>query len=184
MAMAQREKRLLVIVGVVMAVLLIAGGAMLLDRGGSGTGTVQAGAVSGGTKPAESPKPPTKKRVSKVPTEFHGVDPFEPFETPNPSPSPSPSPSPVASPSPSPSPTPSATPSAPSSAVVGGHTITLLDVISDNGTPKAVVMVDSTVYTVKTGDGFATDYLVTAIADPCAGFAYADTLFTLCAPSG
>jgi hypothetical protein len=54
-----------------------------------------------------------------------------------------------------------------------------------SGTDQAVVMVDGTVYTVKTGDSFAKEYSVEAIADPCATFSWqGQQTFDLCSSNG
>ena len=63
--------------------------------------------------------------------------------------------------------------------------MSLLDVFQQGGTDQAVVMVDGTVYTVKKGDGFAKEYSVEAIQDPCATFSWkSQQTFDLCSSNG
>lgn len=65
--------------------------------------------------------------------------------------------------------------------VCEGRTVTLIDVFTtDDGTPVAVVQVDSTVYEVRRGDTFAQNFQVVSIDPPCVTLLYGDDAFTLC----
>jgi hypothetical protein len=183
MPTSSREKLLMkVLVGILAVLVLVVGGRVVMGGGGaksSSTSPTISGANSG---PAVSPR--TKGPVLP-PLPFTGVDPFEPLVAAAPSPSAAPA-SPAATPAsvPPPTPTPTPTPTTtttPSTAIVGGHTVSLLEVFSNGGTDQAVVMVDTTVYTVKTGDQFG-DFSVTSISPPCATFGWQDQAFDLCAP--
>jgi hypothetical protein len=71
---------------------------------------------------------------------------------------------------------------APSTTLIGGHTVTLLDVFTQSGTDEAVVLVDGSVYTVKAGDQFGDGFKVVSISGSCASFSWHDQGFDLCAP--
>jgi len=113
-----------------------------------------------------------------------GRDPFsippELAETPGGgvSPSVSPTASPTGTPT-SPSPTPTA-PGGGSSTTVGGHTVVLLDVFTRDGTDKAQVEVDGTVYTVDVGEEFDDNFKLVSVSGTCARFLFGDQGFTLC----
>jgi len=62
-----------------------------------------------------------------------------------------------------------------------GTSVALLDVFhSSGGTDKAKVQVGSTVYTVGTGDVFATSYRVVSLSGQCGQFLFGDAPFKLC----
>jgi hypothetical protein len=176
MALAQREKKIVVGLGLLLAVAVIFAGSQLVGhRGSSDAKTSVLG--DPGASPQPIPSPTRDKNLNSKPPSFNGIDPFTTEVVAPPPPSPSPSPVP----SPTPSPTSSL---GPSSAVVGGHTVTLLDVFQQGGTDEAVVMVDGTVYTVKVGNSFAVDYKVESLQDPCGSFSWKhDQTFDLCGPS-
>lgn len=58
--------------------------------------------------------------------------------------------------------------------------VALLEIFVDSGVTKARVRVDSTIYTVREGDAFATNFLVVLLNDPCGVFLHADVRFSLC----
>lgn len=64
--------------------------------------------------------------------------------------------------------------------VCDGHTVKLIDVFEKDGSPRAVVQVDQTVYEVGVGETFATNFRVRSIEDSCATLLYGDDGFTLC----
>lgn len=65
--------------------------------------------------------------------------------------------------------------------VCDGHVVTLVDVFLDgDGTPVAVVQVDSTLYEVRRGDTFGQNFQVISIDPPCVTLLYGDDAFTLC----
>lgn len=179
----KREKKLVVVLVLGLAVILIFAAAKLLDHGPKATSATSLPGASIAPSPRATQGP---KAVPLYPPVFTGVDPFQPAVTPAPSPSPVPVPSPsvapLPSPNPNPSPTPDPSPSSPSTIMVGGHAVTLLDVFSNAGTDAAVVLVDGIVYTVSQGDTFATDFRVESLAGRCGTFTWTDQVFTLCAP--
>lgn len=61
-----------------------------------------------------------------------------------------------------------------------GTRVALLEIFVDSGVTKARVRVDSTIYTVREGDAFATNFLVVLLRDPCGEFLHADVRFSLC----
>jgi hypothetical protein len=63
---------------------------------------------------------------------------------------------------------------------VGGHTVTLIDIFTRNGVQMAQVQVDSTGYTVREGQTFAANYKLVAIAGSCASFSHGSEHFVLC----
>jgi len=68
-----------------------------------------------------------------------------------------------------------------SSATVDGHTVVLLDIFTTNGEQKAQVEVDGTVYTVDEGESFDDGFRVTSISSDCAVFVSGEgENFTLC----
>ncbi|MDP9342449.1 MAG: hypothetical protein M3Q23_10235 [Actinomycetota bacterium] len=87
---------------------------------------------------------------------------------------------PPTSPSVSPPASPPPTPVGGTTIVVGGHTITLIDIFHKNGVKYAQVSVDGTVYTVKQGDTFDGNFKLVDPADGCATFLFGDQQFMLC----
>jgi cytoskeletal protein RodZ len=63
---------------------------------------------------------------------------------------------------------------------VGGHTVRLVDVFSQNGSPRAQVSVDGSVYTVAEGETFADSFQLTSVSGTCATMLFGDDQFTLC----
>lgn len=75
----------------------------------------------------------------------------------------------------------SPSPSNGASAVVGGHTVVLIDTFTENGVQKATVSVDGTVYHPAEGDTFAGgNFQLRDVAGNCATFLFGDQSFTLC----
>jgi hypothetical protein len=81
---------------------------------------------------------------------------------------------------------PGKTPGAPSGATqtVGGHQVTLIDAFTTNGVERATVSVDGTVYTVSAGQTFGPnkEYKLQSVSGNCATFLFGDQSFTLCVP--
>jgi len=63
---------------------------------------------------------------------------------------------------------------------VGGHTVRLVDVFSQDGSPRAQVSVDGSVYTVAEGETFAESFQLTSVSGTCATMLFGDDQFTLC----
>ena len=63
---------------------------------------------------------------------------------------------------------------------VGGHSVRLVDVFVDNGSPRAQVEVDGTVYTVSEGEVFAENFELVSASGECATMLFGDDQFTLC----
>ncbi len=65
--------------------------------------------------------------------------------------------------------------------VCEGRVVSLVDVfVADDGSARAVVQVDTTLYEVGEGDTFAQNFQVLAIDPPCVTLLYGDDAFTLC----
>src|SRR5207248_2732685 len=120
MARTQREKRMLMALGAVVAVAaLLVGLTMIFANGSSKPGSHP---VAAGPRPAAKPVVPVLKPLptaSPPPLVFNAVDPFKPLVNTKPA---------SGTNNPAPAPTTQATPAGPSSAVVGGKTVTLLDI--------------------------------------------------------
>jgi hypothetical protein len=179
MARTAREKRILQVLGAVVAVaVLVVGFKVLTGHKSSNEATSASGGSTTVTTPAPSPStsPSTKPKQEEL--TFTGVDPFEPLVT---SQSSGTEAAPTVAPAGS-----GTTSTSGSSAVVGGKTVTLLDIFTESGLAKVQVDVDGTVYTAATGDNFTGDYTLVSISDPCANFSYQTTSFQLClsSPSG
>lgn len=61
-----------------------------------------------------------------------------------------------------------------------GTRVALMEVFVDSGVVKARVRVESTIYTVREGDAFATNFLVVLLRGSCGEFLHADVRFSLC----
>lgn len=61
-----------------------------------------------------------------------------------------------------------------------GTRVALMEVFVDSGVTKARVRVESTIYTVREGDAFATNFLVVLLRGSCGEFLHADVRFSLC----
>lgn len=61
-----------------------------------------------------------------------------------------------------------------------GTRVALMEVFVDSGVTKARVRVESTIYTVREGDAFATNFLVVVLRGSCGEFLHADVRFSLC----
>ena len=179
MALSERDRRTVTIGGSVVGVLL--------------AGFVLFSVLGGGEEPfppiPETPLPPSSPSPSPdagPPIQsFTGRDPFSvpPGLSPSPSPSaPGPSGGPSGSPSVGPSGTPSPTaPGNDSSQNVGGSTVVLLDIFERDGTTRAQVEVDGTVFDVGIGGQFSGGrFELRSVAGNCATFLFGDESFTLC----
>ena len=63
---------------------------------------------------------------------------------------------------------------------VGGHSVRLVGVFLDKGSPRAQVEVDGTVYTVAEGEVFAENFELVSASGECATMLFGDDQFTLC----
>jgi len=175
MALSTRDKRLM---AVALCVVLVAGvGYFLFGRGGGGSQTPHTITVPTGpiATPSASPTPGQSGNGKLV---FSGRDPFQPLVDLNGS-STSGTTGSVAPASPPPP-----APTGGSSTSVNGHTVVLLDVFSQNGDQMAQVEVDGTVYTVKEGETFATDFQLVSVNGSCADFTDNGDSFSLCQSTG
>jgi hypothetical protein len=80
----------------------------------------------------------------------------------------------------SPAGSPSAGPGGGTSGQVGGHTVTLIDIFTSNGTTRVQVEVDGQVYTVTLGETFGDGFELVGIEGSCARFLFKGEQFTLC----
>ena len=185
MKLSKRDRRLLI--GV--AVVAVLGIGVFVLKGMSHKGAPSAGPAaaapnsSTGSSAAIVPSPspvagqqPTTARSPKL--VFTGRDPFVPLIVAATSPVSSGS-----SPTVSPAGSASSAPGGGSSQSIGGHTVVLDDIFTDNGVQKAQVEVDGTVYTVAPGDTFASSYQLVSISGTCGDFLFGDQAFTLCETS-
>jgi hypothetical protein len=197
MPLTDRDRRTLIIGGVILGVLLL--GFFLFNSlaGGGGeealppvppvTGSPSAGTGGGSGSPSVEPT------GSAQPPVFTGRDPFSippalaPATTIGPTGTISPS-SPTGTISPSTTSPTTSSPSTPgggSSTVKGGKTVVLLDVFEQNGEPMVDVEVDGNVFNnVGIGDRFGGgSFELRSVAGDCATFLFGDEPFTLCANS-
>lgn len=63
---------------------------------------------------------------------------------------------------------------------VGGHRVRVVDVFRDDGSGRAQVQVDGTVYTVDEGERFAENFQLMSTSGQCATMLFGDDEFTLC----
>jgi hypothetical protein len=185
MKLSTRDRRLLI--GV--AVVAVLGLGVFVVKGRLHKGTPAAPPVaaaphtSGGSSTGIAPSPspvagqqPAAARSPKL--VFTGRDPFVPLIVAATSPV-----SGGSSPTVSPAGSASSAPGGGSSQTIGGHTVVLDDIFTDNGVQKAQVEVDGTVYTVAPGDSFASSYQLVSISGTCGDFLFGDQSFTLCETS-
>ena len=163
MAMTPRDRRLLIIMGVVVGVALIF--FVVTHKKGADTAALTPGLA--GPAPAEVTQTPANA-LSPSPQKsaklvFSGRDPFVPLvvETT----AADAGGSPVAGVSPAGT---GGSGSGGSSQSIGGSTVTLDNIFTVGSTQKAQVDVDGTVYTVEAGDSFAGNYQLVSISGTCA----------------
>jgi len=187
MKLSTRDRRALI--GLAVIAMLGIGVFVFVGKSHKATPATQPGAVaaatsnSGGAPSAIVPSPspvagqqPQATRSPKL--VFTGRDPFVPLIVAATSPV-----SGGSSPTVAPAGAPSSAPGGGSSQTIGGHTVVLDDIFTDNGVQKAQVEVDGTVYTVAPGDSFASSYQLVSISGSCGDFLFGDQSFTLCETS-
>jgi hypothetical protein len=186
MPLSPRDRRILLILGPVLVILI---GVFLLlltrSKGTPSTTPVVTPSATASPAPSVSPSPsPTQILV------FSGRDPFSPIVG-----SPAVSSSPGGSTSPggggggsvSPSVSPAGSPGGGGgggggggSTTVGSHTVVLDDIFTSGGVQKVQVEVDGTVFTVSEGQSFDDNFKLVSINGSCADFLFGDQSFTLC----
>jgi hypothetical protein len=173
MPLAPRDRRALIIFG---AVTLVAAAVFFLFIG-KGQKSPAASAPRGPrvnvTQPTPTPTPAKAKKKQKQVLVFSGRDPFDPTQ--GGGTIQAPAGAPIVSP-----PGSASSPTGGSSANVGGKTVVLVDIFTEDGTEKAQVEVDGTVYTVAEGDTFDDGYRLVSIEGTCAEFTHGGSSFTLC----
>lgn len=197
MPMTARDRRTLIIGGVILGVMLV--GYLLLNvvlGGGDDTGGAALPPISAG--PSQSTQTPTQAPTAtgSPVINFTGRDPFSipgalattvvptsPTVTVSGTTTITITPTTTVSPTTSPTTTPTQ-PGGGSSITIGGHTVVLLDTFTSGGGEVAQVEVDGKVYSVSEGETFAQgQFELTTISGDCATFLYGDEQFTLCATS-
>jgi hypothetical protein len=190
MALSPRDRRILLILGPIVVVLL--GIYLLFLRGG---GEEEAPPV---VQPpiTQSPTPTVSPTETLPPIlVFTGRDPFKaPIASPGATTTippggttttppggttttgPAPSVSPAGTPSPG--------PGGGSSTTLGGHTVVLDNTFTSGGAQMAQVEVDGTVFTVAEGESFDDNFQLVAVSGDCADFLFGDQPFTLCTSGG
>ncbi len=173
MALSERDRRIAIIGGGVAGALVVAFLLFNIVAGGPGPSP---GPVipSGPTIPPTTSPSPTINPSPIV--NFGGRDPFSIPPTLSPT---------TASPTGSPSSSPSDSPSSPSSAdrssaVIGGHAVTLLDIFKQGGVQEVQVTVDTRTYVRAAGRPFAGSFEMRSISGNCGNFVYGEQPFTLC----
>jgi hypothetical protein len=199
MPMTARDRRTLIIGGVVLGVLIV--GYLLLNvvlGGGDDTGGTTLPPIDTGASPATGT--PTQAPTSASPVvNFTGRDPFSipgalaPTATATATATTTTSVSGTTTVTVTVTPTttitptvtPTATPTQPGGSItIGGHTVVLLDTFTSGGKQIAQVEVDGKVYSVSEGEKFAGgQFKLVSISGDCATFLYGDEKFTLCATS-
>ncbi len=180
MALSPRDRRALIILGVIAAAVL---GFFILTRGGAPP-PEEAAPPSPPPPPGVAPSPSPEPRPPRF-TFFSGRDPFLPLvveavpgETPTgeePAAPEQPTGEPVAEP---PAGAEQQAPEA--GATVGGRSVTLIDIIQQDGGQVAQVEVDGQPYVVAEGEQFADNFRLDSIQGGCANFVFGDEAFTLC----
>jgi hypothetical protein len=199
--MSPRDRRALIIFGVV-AVVAVAAYFLLLKPGGGGN--EQPAAQSAPSPSTASPKPAPSVKAKKKSNKHTprrsrqpgplvgGHDPFSPLINASagggtgPAPSgggTSPAPSGGSSSTPptvSPAGSPPATPSGGTGTRVGGHNVTLIDVFTRDGEQKAQIAVDGRVFVVGEGEDFDGNFRLVSVTGGCARILFGDQSFLLC----
>lgn len=197
MPMTARDRRTLIIGGIVLGVMLV--GYLLLNvvlgGGGDDTGGAALPPISVGPSAATGTPTQAPTTTGSPVVNFTGRDPFSipgalvvttvPPTSITTSPGSTVSPTYTVSPSTTVSPTTTPTqPGGGSSITVGGHTVVLLDTFTSGGGEVAQVEVDGKVYSVSEGETFSQGrFELVSISGDCATFLYGDEQFTLCATS-
>jgi hypothetical protein len=192
--MTPRDRRALIIFGVV-AVVALAAYLLLLRKSSGPTAALPTPTQTSTVVPTPSPVPsvttsPTPRTTTPPPVLVGGRDPFSPLvqasgggggpTTPPTVPPTSPTTVPPTTPSVSPPASPPPTPVGGTTTVIGGHTVTLIDIFHRNGVKYAQVSVDGTVYTVKQGQTFDGNFKLVDPSGGCATFLFGDQQFQLC----
>ena len=207
MPMSPRDRRALIILGVIVGVALVAF-FLLKPKGGGEEAAPSPSATSPGPAPSVSPSSSPRETTSPPGGPLvGGHDPFSPLINPSgggvgpsggttspgtipPGSSPpfssppgggggptSPSGSP---PSVSPPGSPGPTPSGGTGTQMGGHKVTLIDIFVQGGSRKAQVSVDGKVFVVTPGETFDGNFELVAINGDCGTFLFGDQQFILC----
>ncbi len=174
MALTDRDKRALMILGAIAGVALLGFLVMNLLGGGGGEEAAPPPVVSGGGGAQPSPTgSPSTPRETLPPVVLAGArDPFSPppvFASPSGGVSPSGTASATATPT---------TPGGGASSTMGGHTVVLVDIFG--GGTRAQIEVDGTVYTVSEGERFAGNFRLTSISGSCVRVQFGDQSSTIC----
>ena len=204
MPMSPRDRRALLIFGVV-AVVAVAAYFLLLKPGGSNSATpvAQESPTTQPSAPAPAPsvKSKSKKSQKHSPRRSRrqgplvgGHDPFSPLINA----SAGGGTGPVSSgggtspatgtgtgttstpPTVSPAGSPPATPSGGTGTRVGGHNVTLLDIFSRGGEQRAQIAVDGRVFVVAEGEDFDGNFRLVSVSGGCARILFGDQSFLLC----
>jgi hypothetical protein len=61
-----------------------------------------------------------------------------------------------------------------------GRIVSLVEIVSEDGEPLAIIQVDTTIYEARRGETFARSFRVSAIEDSCVTLLYGDESFRLC----
>jgi len=171
MPLSPRDRRALIIFG---AVTIVAAAVFFLFIGKGKSTPVSAprGPRVNVNQPTPSPTPAKAKKQKQV-LVFSGRDPFDPSQGGGS----------IQAPAGTAGVTPPGSASFPtggSSTNVGGKTVVLVDIFTEDGSEKAQVEVDGTVYTVAEGDTFDDGYRLVSISGTCAEFTHGGSSFTLC----
>ena len=173
MPISPRDRRALIIFGAV-TVVAVAVFFLFIAKGPKKASTAsRPGPQLNVNQPTPTPSPTKAKKKQKEVLVFSGRDPFDPAQGGGS----------VSAPAGAPTVAPPGSASAPtggSSNQVGGKTVVLVDIFTEDNVQKAQVEVDGTVYTVAEGDSFDDGYRLVSINGSCASFTHNATSFTLC----
>jgi hypothetical protein len=177
MAMAERDRRILIIGGVAAGAIILLFLLFNLLTGGGEQATPPTIVPGGTNNPPPKTKTPTPS--PSVVVSFAGRD---PFAIPSALASAlSATPSSSASSSTTPTPTPTSTLTRQTSATTrDGKQVSLVDTFVRNGLDKAHVLVQTQTYTVREGEVFAGSFQLTSVTGDCATIDYGDQSFELC----
>jgi len=198
MAMTDRDRRALIILGVIVVIAGAVGAFLLLSGDGGApddTAPTQVATPSPGTTPSPEPSPDVEEeemerqpRLAFLPP---GRDPFDPL---------------IVEPTETTGTTNGETTNGTTtdgttdgtttdgettdegpaetgdSMTIGGKTITLIDIFTEGGEQKAQVSVDGETFVVGEGEEFAGNFKLVNVSGGCASFLFGDQSFSLCEP--
>jgi hypothetical protein len=182
MALSPRDRRAVTILG---GLAVAAAGFFFLTRGG-GEPPEEAAPPTTAPPPAVAPSPTPTGRPPRF-TFFSGRDPFLPLVVAPEAAGEAPAGEAPAGEAPvgeqpvtEPSPGAEGAVTPEGGTTIGGHSVTVIDVFTQDGQQMVQVEVDGQTFTVSEGEEFSDNFRVESIQGTCASFLFGDEPFTLC----